>query len=183
MFKMYAMKGTVYTAISIASLFSVSGPVEQFKNYIGYKYTEAKFRIINKLALSNGYTPYVPEKTWNDLAEQYALSERINPCLVKAVIQVESKNCTQLISHAGALGCMQLMPKTAAAYGLHTTADILDPEQNIYVGTKHLAEVVKRYGLIHGLKVYNAGPTKVDKSEENRNYAPKVLAALATCVG
>lgn len=183
MIKEYTVKIVMYGSISLASLFSVSGPVEQFKNYLGNKYTEAKFQIISKIASANGYAKPIPEKTWNDLAEQYAHAEKINPCIIKAVIKVESNNCTQLISKAGAIGCMQLMPKTAKAYGVMNDAERLDPEMNIYAGTKHLAELIRAHGLFKGLKIYNAGPARIDMTPENRAFPHKVLAALTSCVG
>lgn len=86
-----------------------------------------------------------------------------------------------MISPAGALGHMQLMPETAKAYGLRTDSDRLDPEQGIYAGTKHLKEVTSRYGLFKGLKVYNAGPNRVDATQENRDYPFKVLEEWKKC--
>lgn len=183
MIREYAIKGLLYSSVSLASLFSVSGPVENFKNYLGDKYTQTKFQIVNKLATANGYIPNIPEKTWTDLAEQYAQAEGINPCVIKAVIKIESNNCTQLISSAGAMGCMQLMRNTAKIYGVTTDAARLDPEQNIYAGTKHLSKLIRKHGLFLALKIYNAGEARVDMTPENREFPHKVLSALASCIG
>lgn len=123
----------------------------------------------------------VPERTWSYIANEQADMQKLNRCLVKAVIKVESENCTRMKSKAGAMGCMQLMPKTAAHYGLKTDADRMDPDQNIYAGTKHLRELIDQYGLFKALQVYNAGPDRVGKTVENIQYPHKVLKEWAVC--
>ena len=130
---------------------------------------------------------YFPKvKTWEEIADQYSELYKLNPCIMRAVIKVESDGCNGKKSKAGAAGCTQLMPATARALGLKVDAGRDDreiPEDAIAVGTKHLAGLIHKQGLILGLKIYNAGPLRVDMTAENRAYANKVISEIARCIG
>jgi soluble lytic murein transglycosylase-like protein len=69
-----------------------------------------------------------------------------------------------VVSPAGAVGPMQLMPDTFRAlslrYGLGN--DPADPEQNILAGAAYLRELYDRYGLAGMLAAYNAGPARYE---------------------
>ena len=122
--------------------------------------------------------------TLDDWIAQYAQAHSLNPSLVRNVIKVESDFNPKAISPAGAIGYMQLMPKTAA--GLKV--DPHNPEQNIMGGTKYLSEMISKYGLQNGLAAYNWGPGNVDKflagkqemPADVRKYVSDVTQANAT---
>lgn len=99
------------------------------------------------------YAPYV-----EDAAQTFQLPENF----IKAVIKIESRFNYQAKSHRGAIGLMQLMPKTASALGV---ADPYDPRQNIMGGAKFLRRLANRYGgdMVQVLSAYNAGPGAVAK--------------------
>jgi soluble lytic murein transglycosylase-like protein len=86
----------------------------------------------------------------------------LDPLLIKAVIQQESGGNTNAISSAGATGAMQLMPATAARFGV---TDRKDPDQNIRGGIEYLKFLNKKFNgnidLI--LAGYNAGENAVEK--------------------
>lgn len=86
----------------------------------------------------------------------------LDPLLVAAIAQVESGFDVQAVSPRGALGLMQVMPKTAEQLGVD---DIDDPSRNLEAGTRYLASLLRRFDgdLVHGLAAYNAGPTAVDR--------------------
>ncbi|UCE88171.1 MAG: lytic transglycosylase domain-containing protein [Pseudomonadota bacterium] len=109
-----------------------------------------------------------------------SLRHQVESALIKAVIHAESHFDPAAVSHSGASGLMQLMPQTAARYGVH---DLHDPAQNIEAGTRHLRYLLDRFGaqLHHVLAAYNAGEKAVDTHNgvppygETRRYIEKVL--------
>ena len=72
-------------------------------------------------------------------AEEYNIDEE----LIRAVIQVESGWKRDAVSSKGAMGLMQLMPRTATMLGVD---DAFDAEQNIEGGVKYLAQLTDKYG-------------------------------------
>ncbi len=98
--------------------------------------------------------------------------------LVRAVIKTESDFDPTVVSKAGAMGLMQLMPGTARDLGVD---DPFDPEANIHGGVKYLRQMLDRFGgdLDRALAAYNWGPGNLEKStgylpEETRNYIERV---------
>ena len=114
------------------------------------------------------------------LVEQFAGKSGIAPSLVKAVIKAESGGNPNAVSHAGALGLMQLMPATAKGLGVENP---LNPMENIEGGTKYLGQLMKRYrgNKTLALAAYNAGSGAVAKYggvppyKETQHYIQKVL--------
>ena len=116
-----------------------------------------------------------------EAAEEYSIPES----LIKAVIKQESNYKPDAVSHMGAVGLMQLMPKTAE--GLGVSADKLtDPHTNIMAGSKYLSQMSDRYDgkLELILSAYNAGPTLVDRVQrvpnidETQNYVKTIIDYL-----
>lgn len=84
---------------------------------------------------------------------------------IRAVMQAESAGDPRAVSHAGAMGLMQVMPGTWAAlrqdHGLG--ADPFGPRDNILAGAAYLRAMLDRYGTVGGmLAAYNAGPGRFD---------------------
>ena len=86
----------------------------------------------------------------------------VDAALVRALIHAESAFNPRALSHKGAQGLMQLMPATAAMYGV---TDSFDASQNIAAGVKHLAMLIKAFnGDIRLVAAaYNAGEGAVRK--------------------
>ncbi len=107
---------------------------------------------------------------------------RVDPALVRAVIETESNWNPKAYSHKGAGGLMQLIPTTAQRYGAY---DVFNPQQNIDAGVKHLKWLLERYNgnLDLALAAYNAGEGAVDRAHgipayrETRDYVQKVQNA------
>jgi hypothetical protein len=82
--------------------------------------------------------------------------------LILSVIAAESNFDPKAISKKNARGLMQLLPETAARFGVH---DIFDPAENIDAGTHYLRDLLQRYNndLALALAAYNAGPERVEQ--------------------
>ena len=98
-----------------------------------------------------------------------ALKKRPDPAFVKAVVRQESAFNPKAISHAGARGLMQLMPKTAyrVAQRLNITFSrsrlTRDPKYNVTIGRTYLLQLLGQFkgSPILALSAYNAGPARV----------------------
>ncbi|WP_249755911.1 lytic transglycosylase domain-containing protein [Microvenator marinus] len=100
------------------------------------------------------------QSAYDDIIREAAEAYNVPFGFVKAVIRIESNFNPNAISHAGAMGLMQLMPRTAEAMNVR---DPFDPRQNIFGGAKFLRILTDRY---HGdinliLAAYNAGDAAV----------------------
>ncbi len=104
----------------------------------------------------------------------------LDKALVRAIIQTESAFNVHATSVKGARGLMQLMPETAARYGVR---DIFDPEQNIWGGTRYFRDLLVQFNqeLPLALAAYNAGENAVIRHggippyPETQNYVKKVM--------
>lgn len=109
-------------------------------------------------------------------AQRYQLPES----LLRAVIHTESNYYAHAVSRAGAVGLMQLMPRTAKALGVR---DPYDPSQSVHGGARYLRLLANRYDgdMVLVLAAYNAGAGNVEKYggvppfAETRAYVRSVL--------
>jgi len=107
---------------------------------------------------------------------------RVDPALVRAVIETESNWNPSAVSRKGAVGLMQLIPTTAQRFGVN---DLYSPQQNVDAGVKYLKTLLERYNgnLDLALAAYNAGEGAVDRAHgvpsfrETRNYVQRVQSA------
>lgn len=111
------------------------------------------------------------------LCHQY----RFDPAFVLSMIHVESTFRVRVVSYAGAIGLMQLMPRTAAMvakkFGIRYTGarSLTDPFTNLSLGIAYLSVLRDRYrGESPYLYVaaYNLGPTKLDSLRKQEGFRP-----------
>ncbi|MGE7941654.1 lytic transglycosylase domain-containing protein [Lysinibacillus xylanilyticus] len=114
------------------------------------------------------------------IIEKAAATYNVPEKLIAAVIKQESNFNPTVVSHAGAQGLMQLMPKTAQYLGV---TNAFDPEQNIMAGAKYLRQMLDKFDNdpTLALAAYNAGASRVTKYggvppfKETQNYVKKVM--------
>jgi soluble lytic murein transglycosylase-like protein len=118
----------------------------------------------------------------DSLVRYYGNQNGVDPYLVYCLMSQESKFLTNAMSPKGAQGLMQLMPGTAARYGVTNPYDVA---QSIMGGTRYLKDLLKMFnGRVDlALAGYNAGENAVIKYgytvppyDETRNYVRLIIA-------
>jgi soluble lytic murein transglycosylase-like protein len=125
----------------------------------------------------------MPALPYADIVYPVSMKYNVDWKLVAAVIQAESSFNPDAVSPVGARGLMQLMPATAAEYGV-TPKALNDPQSNVEAGVQHLKMLSRLYDGDISLiaAAYNAGQGTVAKFdgippfEETRNYVERVVS-------
>ena len=134
---------------------------------------------ISKPVVSKTTQP-APPKRIDQYIFAVAQYHKVDPLLIRAMIQQESRFQVGAVSPKGAQGLMQLMPSTARDLRVN---DPFDPLENIFGGTKYIKSLLKQYhgDIALSLAAYNAGPGNVNNYGgipnfvETRTYVLKVL--------
>ncbi|MCS6831649.1 MAG: lytic transglycosylase domain-containing protein [Armatimonadota bacterium] len=115
-----------------------------------------------------------------ELIARVAREEGVDEALVRAVVQVESGGNPNAVSPKGAMGLMQLMPRTAEAMGVDNP---FDPEQNLRGGVRLLRGLLDEFGDVRlALAAYNAGGPAVRQHggippyAETQKFVQRVMA-------
>ncbi|MFH1905440.1 MAG: lytic transglycosylase domain-containing protein [bacterium] len=123
-------------------------------------------------------------------AQKYSM----DPDLIMAVIEIESKFDAKAVSKAGAIGLMQIMPKTAKSLSRelnikkYNKNSLYNPEINIKIGTYYLKKLLQEFNndIDLSLGAYNGGIGNIKKwqkqkkeipFEETRTFIKKVKSA------
>ena len=164
----------------IQSIQRKSGDIEQTNQAISLRQREnvTSFEQVLK-EKSNG------KGTLDDYFQEASQTYGVPVSLLKAVAKAESDFNPNVVSSAGAVGIMQLMPATAKELGVQ---NIYDVKENIMGGAKELSGLLKRYhgDLTLTLAGYNAGIGNVQKYggvppfQETQNYIKKITSYLGT---
>ena len=150
---------------------AISNTESAAKNSTPSKMDEVKLNSKTEINIFSKYDGIVKE-----MSDKYNVSFD----LIKKVIHTESTFNPNAVSRSGALGLMQLMPKTAEWLGVKNP---LNPRENIEGGVKYLSKMIDKYegNVKLALAAYNAGPGNVDKFggippfKETQNYVKKIL--------
>ena len=120
---------------------------------------------------------------WADLITKYAGDNGLDPNLVAALIEEESKGNPSLISRAGAVGLMQIMPYEAGFTWRPQTRLLRQPEANHEWGVNTLSEVIRQaQGRITlAVLAYNSGWDRI-QLRSTRLFAARVFDQYARCI-
>jgi soluble lytic murein transglycosylase-like protein len=114
-----------------------------------------------------------------DIAQQ----EGLDTDVAYGLVRTESTFNDRAVSHVGARGLTQVMPRTARWLIPGTTAqDLFDRKTNLKLGFKYLTQLAEKYSgdMKLALLAYNRGPGTVDKvlkkgGNPDNGYAAKVM--------
>jgi D-alanyl-D-alanine carboxypeptidase len=133
--------------------------------------------------------PGPPSDPWGPYIHEASGRFGVPELWIRRVMRQESGGQEDVISWAGAMGLMQVMPDTydGLRYRYNLGDDPFDPHNNILAGTAYLREMYDRFGAPGFLAAYNAGPNRLDRylnngtplPEETMNY----VAAIAPQLG
>jgi hypothetical protein len=120
---------------------------------------------------------------WMPMATSYAQQFAVDPSLIGRMIGVESHGDPMAHSPSGALGLMQLKNDTWKQMGI---TNPYDPQQNIYAGTKYIAQLLAKYNgnQVTALAAYNWGASNVDAVHGDfRKFPPDVQQYVLQVLG
>jgi soluble lytic murein transglycosylase-like protein len=100
------------------------------------------------------------EQLCDSIIRKAAKRYQVDPSLIRAIIMAESSYNPKAVSKKGAMGLMQLMPRTAEALGVE---DSFNPEHNINGGVRYFKQLLNQFDgdVKLALAAYNAGSGRV----------------------
>jgi soluble lytic murein transglycosylase len=109
-----------------------------------------------------------PKAYWTDL-RKYSVLNGLDPYLVASLIRQESEFNALALSHANAVGLMQLLPKTGKTVAKqvklkgYSATELYTPAINLELGTRYFKDMVDKYNgqFEYALAAYNAGSDRV----------------------
>jgi soluble lytic murein transglycosylase len=105
-----------------------------------------------------------------------AARNQLDPMLIAGLIRQESAFESKALSHAGAVGLMQVEPKTALKLARelkvrYARARLTDPGYNLQLGSRYLANLIQSFGTPEAaLAAYNAGEDHVVQWTTGQNF-------------
>ena len=146
---------------------------------------------INNIKINNNMVSYNSsdgdtKNEINNIIENTAQKYGVDGNFIKAIVGQESSFNPQAVSKAGAMGLMQLMPKTSESLGVKNPFDVLE---NIDGGTRYIKKLIDSFGGNKelALSAYNGGISRMNKRSvdtieeinkmpmETQNYVDKVM--------
>lgn len=109
-----------------------------------------------------------------EMTARYSIETGLSAGLIAAHVATESTCNPMAVSNKGAIGLMQIVPKVHSKRFDFTKVNLLNPEQNMMVGTSIMAELVKKYGVRNALYHYY-GTGQDDIGLGGSGYAERVL--------
>ena len=151
---------------------------------VGDYWAESEADMVREQTIEGAVTRYDIDRS---LAEQiYTAAEEydIEPDIAYGLVFTESTFRLKAVSHVGARGLTQLMPRTAQWLDPSVNiSDLYNPEKNLDLGFKYLRQLIDKYdgNVENALTAYNRGPGTVDRildrgGNPDNGYAGKVLA-------
>lgn len=158
-------------------------PGEDIEDRVGEVWSEARSESVRAAIVDAAVRRYaIPRDLAEDIHDE-AVRADIHPQLAFGLVKTESSFRTRAVSHVGARGLTQVMPRTARWLEPGVTAeDLFDRRTNLRLGFRYLRELIEKYdGDVRlALLAYNRGPGTVDRviergGDPDNGYADRVL--------
>jgi len=140
---------------------------------------QAGHKFADKKTVGCKYPEVIADAKLLGWVNSYSKKHGLDPRLVYALIEQESRFNPCAVSPKGAQGLMQIMPDTQKLLGL---TEPFNPERNIAAGTQYLRSMLDKFQTeVMALAAYNAGPGAVAKHggvppyDETKDYVLKVV--------
>ena len=163
-----------FWAITLVLLMFCAGSILTFRKYSirVLDIRTARACEISRLIFKQTQRPVKEQERYADAVAKNCVEKGLNPAIVSAMIVVESGGNPLTVSPSGDLGLMQVNAKIHAKSFNFEQRNLLNPEENIEIGTSILKLMVDRHGDEKAIQAYNG------LLPEKREYAPRVLATL-----
>ncbi len=149
---------------------------EKYRLQIAGGIVEVRVEEVVSIEPEDTFAPVPPQivvaatAPFREIVKAAAARYNVDADLITSVIAAESNFDPKAVSKRNARGLMQLLPETAAQFGVQ---NIFDPAENIDAGTHFLRDLLQRYNndLVLALAAYNAGPERVQQFGRVPPYA------------
>lgn len=151
---------------------------------VGDYWAEVEADEVRGQTIDGAVTRYEIDRPLAAKIYDYATKHDIEPDIAFGLVFTESTFRERAVSHVGARGLTQVMPRTADWLKPGTTIrDLYDPEVNLDIGFQYLRQLIEKYDgdVRKALTAYNRGPGTVDRilrrgGDPDNGYAGKVMA-------
>jgi hypothetical protein len=107
-----------------------------------------------------------------------AVRNQIDPRIVAATVAIESACNSFAVSNRGAIGYMQITPKTwSPKYDFMTRYNLLNMHDNVHVGVSILSDLIHTYGVKNGVRRYQGLGVGCDTCDDR--YTDKIMSLAA----
>ena len=171
----------------VFSLLTVAFPTQLNLAALRNQFPQVAIAVLPSASVAVSIDSFVaipPRRAYDALIKEAARRYRIEPGLIRSVMQTESAFNAVAVSSAGAMGLMQLMPDLALELGV---TDPFDPRENVMAGARHLRRLLDAHDgdVTMALASYNAGEGTVARFgavppyPETQDYVQRVTRLLA----
>ncbi len=151
---------------------------------VGDYWAESENEVVRTHTIEGAVTRWGIEAGLAEKIYDYAEKNEIEPDLAYGLVFTESTFRERAVSHVGARGLTQLMPRTAKWLDPSVDSrELFDADTNLDIGFRYLRQLIDKYDgdVENALTAYNRGPGTVDKilkrgGNPDNGYAKKVLA-------
>lgn len=150
------------------------------KTYYAWNWYNQSMQILMHSAYKNILELEYP-LGFSSIVNEHAKTRTLPPALVYAIMRQESRFQADAHSTAGAIGLMQLMPRTAQMTAkrqnlIISDHDLINPDVNIFLGTAYLQQLLQRFqDPVLACAAYNAGERVVSQWQQQHDTKDWVI--------